>query len=567
MATMTPHDPEVRTALFRFRPRVLRASGLALVVGLVAGLASCGTPRPDAKSSRAEPVTITLPAGFFRKWPKPDLALVLTGSMHGYLLPCGCSRPQLGGLERRYNFVQTLRQKGWPIVAVDVGDIPQREGPVKLPNHQGLLKYVYTMKAYQHIGYASVGIGEYEASLTLATTLGEWALNNPTPRVVVANLKDADTNFPEETKKWELAKVDGTDLKVGVAGLVGRTVAKRMNHKDSHAVFTASGPALDAVLKEMDEAKVDVRVLLYQGSQTLKYEPDPDEKPAKRKIDAEAVECAKAYPQFDVILSLSEEDEPSAEPVWVADPATGRKIMVAALGHKGKYVGVVGVYKTGAAATPFELRYQLADMSEDLKTPEAQARDNPIVKLMEDYTRELRDGKYLARYGQMRHPLQVTVKGVVPTYIGSGKCKKCHDSAYEIWKGTPHSHAYQTLVDAKEPSNRQYDAECIVCHTVGFGYQSGFTDADKTPHLENVGCENCHGPGSEHAAQPNDKKWQALMNAWKAPDDETAAAKAKRHDRIDMFCTTCHDIDNDVTWVNNAFPRKWKKIAHPTVPE
>src|SRR5262249_55118274 len=153
-----------------------------------------------------------LPPHLFRKWPKPDLALVLSGSMHGYLLPCGCSRPQVGGLERRYNFIQTLRQKGWPLVATDAGDVPQQQGPVNLPNIQGLIKYRYAMKALQQTGYTAVGIGQYEASMPLFNALGEWALNEPSPRVVVANLKDADTKFPEQTKKWERAQVAGSDL-------------------------------------------------------------------------------------------------------------------------------------------------------------------------------------------------------------------------------------------------------------------------------------------------------------------------------------------------------------------
>jgi hypothetical protein len=29
-------------------------------------------------------------------------------------------------------------------------------------------------------------------------------------------------------------------------------------------------------------------------------------------------------------------------------------------------------------------------------------------------------------------------------------------------------------------------------------YDSGFISEQKTGHLKNVGCENCHGPGSKH---------------------------------------------------------------------
>ena len=63
----------------------------------------------------------------------------------------------------------------------------------------------------------------------------------------------------------------------------------------------------------------------------------------------------------------------------------------------------------------------------------------------------------------------------------------------------PHAHAYKTLVDAKKPGNRQYDPECIVCHTVGFGHETGFRTAEKTPKLKDLGCEACHGPSTPHA--------------------------------------------------------------------
>src|SRR5205807_9222992 len=141
------------------------------------------------------------PAGKFpgrvlRGWTKPDLVLVLTGQLHGYLLPCGCSDPQVGGLERRYNFLQTIKDNGWPCAAIDLGDVPQRTGPAGLPNQQGLLKYVYSMRALKTMGYSAVGFGEYEVNLGLTNVLASFALNEAPPHVVATNLIDADRNYP-----------------------------------------------------------------------------------------------------------------------------------------------------------------------------------------------------------------------------------------------------------------------------------------------------------------------------------------------------------------------------------
>src|SRR5262245_58717521 len=84
------------------------------------------TFRPAAPARRT---SLELPARLCHGWTKPDLVLVLSGQQHGYLLPCGCSRPQYGGLERRHNLIQILKDRGWPVTAVDLGDIPQDKGP------------------------------------------------------------------------------------------------------------------------------------------------------------------------------------------------------------------------------------------------------------------------------------------------------------------------------------------------------------------------------------------------------------------------------------------------------
>ena len=105
-------------------------------------------------------------------------------------------------MERRYNLIEALRERGWPVAAVDLGNVPQIIAPAGLPNVQGLIKYRYAMKAMAKMGYTAVGLGEYEASMPLTKTLDEYALNNEKPRVVCANLKDPRTsNIPAKPRR------------------------------------------------------------------------------------------------------------------------------------------------------------------------------------------------------------------------------------------------------------------------------------------------------------------------------------------------------------------------------
>ena len=545
--------PPRRLKLSRVRRLQLAAVALLVVSGLAGSGLACWLRPPDANAPPDAPPSGPL-APFFHGWDKPDLVVVVTGDQHGYLLPCGCSSPQKGGLERRSNFIQMLKDRGWPVAAVDLGNVPQVKAPADLPNLQGLIKYRYAMKAMKAMGYTAVGIGANEAAMPLFDCLAEYSLNDPSPAVVSADLLDRDLKYPGMTKPWQAEAVPGSRLTLGVTAVVGPSVYDEIQKKGGAAHFADSAQALTAVLREMNAGKIDARVLLYMGSISQ----------GRPKSPPEAVACAEAFPQFPLIVALDDSDLPRTEPVWATNAKTGAKTMIVSLGEKGKYVGVVGFWRTGRPAQPFELRYQLVEMTEDFKTPKAQEAAQPVLKLMEEYTEELKRDNYLGKYAQMKHPMQATAKGKMPVYVGTERCISCHPAAGEVWEQSKHSHAYQTLVDDTRPSNRQYDPECIVCHTVGFHYQTGFTSAAQTPKLKNVGCESCHGPGSLHSNNPANAEQLALINPWKAPPDEKAEQKAKRMRRIDDFCQQCHDTENDVTWNDGGFERKWPKIVHDT---
>src|SRR5437868_9961039 len=115
--------------------------GLAGVGAVVIGYVLLRNTAQNGNAQDLNPAILNPPAQTFVGWNKPDLAIIVSGEMHGYLQPCGCSDPQKGGLARRYHFMQALKDKGWPVAAIDLGDIAASSGP------QQRLKYVASMKA------------------------------------------------------------------------------------------------------------------------------------------------------------------------------------------------------------------------------------------------------------------------------------------------------------------------------------------------------------------------------------------------------------------------------------
>jgi hypothetical protein len=94
------------------------------------------------------------------------------------------------------------------------------------------------------------------------------------------------------------------------------------------------------------------------------------------------------------------------------------------------------------------------------------------------------------------------VSGPSPRYAGAQACVSCHGTVHSTWMLTVHSQAFTNATFAA--IGGQTNASCLACHTVGYGLPTGFISAARTPQLEGVQCENCHGPAANHAANPGD---------------------------------------------------------------
>ncbi len=176
----------------------------------------------------------------------------------------------------------------------------------------------------------------------------------------------------------------------------------------------------------------------------------------------------------DCLVCPSDADEP----ILVGSP--NRKPLVFSVGRFGRYICRLQIEKA-RVGDRLKVKFHKIAVKENLKP------DASLVDLYKGYQQIVRDRNLLEK-----HPRYVLPNGL--KYVGSRSCKTCHESEYEKWHDTGHAHAYATL----DEMGSQSDPECVVCHVVGMDYESGFVSAEKTEHLKNVGCENCHGPGSEH---------------------------------------------------------------------
>ncbi len=539
------------------------------------------TPKPSEIIAADKPTTKVEPQKLFTDWPagKPDVVLMLSGQTYGYLQKCGCSNPQKGGLERRYNLVEKLRKdKGWEVVGLDVGDTLRtlRFTPTE---KQTLAKYTRVMESMKLMGYQAVAVGEEEYRMGLLKVIGAYSLQpkNDLPRMLIANLENP-ADFVDIPRKGEIITANKTEI--GVVGLTGGPVLKKVGDNKLDPTVKFDPQAIKVVTDVLADWKkkkkaTDVNVLLYQGPFDFRNE--------KGDVVQPAVAAAEALPDFQIIVCLSDYDSaPPAQPFM----ANKKSTMIIRTGVRGQSVGLVGVYKTPKGVN---LYYQLVDMTEEFDTPADKEKGHPILTMLQGYADEVEKKDYLSLISKKRSEQQVAFPGA--KYVGDANCVACHPAEHGAWSKTKHAVAYDALEKiATKPTGRNFDGECIVCHTVGYEYESGFVNKVKTPQLKHVQCENCHGPGSLHADEEiaNGKKAGAQQTHkyvasqkpygnGKLPSLETLKKMTAEHpanrDKIltpaekaaylgvKQMCMKCHDGDNDPKFELETY---WEKVAHPT---
>ena len=474
--------------------------------------------------------------------------LVFAASTAGQLVPCGCSPDQKGGFPRAVSLVKKLRDEVPGLVYVDAGDLlfesaMKRSGPIAA---QDELKAKTLAEGEPMLGAAARGIGPRDLPL--------------------------GGQFCSDTANG-ISLLEG-----GKGGVPGARDTLLVRAGEVPIGLLAAGQSPDARIKERAAA------LKQQGARAVVLIAIPGG-PAWQGAQELARSSRDAGVDFVVLGHLDDpatdpnRAEPGPPPVFSVEghgqsllridlrfPAGAQKAVYLARGEAGKKEELDELDKRIALLTdqarnaPEDMRKRYQDKVAELtqrKSALASSKETipegalvvtaTFLPLTQDAGEDPLAAKLVAAYDERVAAMNLELAKKQPekcpppsrgeaSFIGVSKaskpkgCASCHAQEAEFWANTGHAHAYETLVNVK----KQFSLDCVRCHVTGWQQPGGVCRIDRTEvggagfaehgkGRQDVQCEMCHGPGSQHAADP----------------PEHIAAEVP-----DTVCIRCHEAAN-----------------------
>ena len=432
------------------------------------------------------------------------LVVHFTGDVTGRLEPCGCFTGQYGGLTRLSVWLrETNNASADQTLNVDVGDALAGGEDYHLHQHR------YLTQAFGRMNFAALNIGAREASLSLEQ-LRTLVSDSAVP-LVSANLFAVDSG---EAVAPPIQVVERAGRRIAIVGVVDpRSVAERLG---DGLRIEAMDTALSNLLPAIENEKPDLVVLLAFTD------------------EGGMRELAKRFYEFDIILG-GDVPQPAQHLIRENDS------LISYTTNQARAVGRLILPPTGTKEA--EPGFEMTLLHDGIQ----QSRD--LIELSKSYRDFLRDTPLAVDSpddGDQADNDPNRIPGTASpfTFIGSEACTGCHQEDHTIWAKSGHGHAFETL----KTKGAEADPNCIGCHTVGFGESSGYRREYAGQRLASVGCESCHGPGSEHVSQRS----QALA-------DSAFEVRFKFRKLGEADCTRCHygEFSRPFVW-----KRFWPLIEH-----
>jgi len=187
--------------------------------------------------------------------------------------------------------------------------------------------------------------------------------------------------------------------------------------------------------------------------------------------------------------------------------------------------------------------------------------DLPTLDILEGLKRIAHPTPAEWKYPEPRVPPDRPALGSTRAYVGVFACAVCHRGPrmgyqFSKWRMSAHGRAFAALATdeaykiARAQGMREAPSQseaCLKCHTTAYHDPAGGEGASYSIY-EGVGCEACHGAGSEYARE-------ACMV------DPGAARTAGLKDVTEQTCLRCHENAHDKPF---DYEQALAKIAHPT---
>lgn len=390
-------------------------------------------------------IILTLPSFLSAK----EVTVLFTSSTRNTFLACGCPGNPFGGISQRAYMVDKIKKDKGDVLFLDGGDI----FPLQMSEFEKR-KLGYILSAYSLLRYDAIIPGEADLSEGM-TFLFEEISEKHLPFISTTIFKK-DENvliFPP----YVIKEVNGVKIAVISLTLFEERVLK--------------------IKKLTESVRIDDSALrIGQYIRFLKGRSDIIIALSHSGI-VEAVDLSKQYPEVSFVI----------EGHWAPDyphRTDEGKAPVFNAGKEGEYLGKLDITLNEKNKIT-QIDDEFIPMSKLI--PANEKTDKLFLAYLDEVKKSTKEGESIPE-------LEAYSEGLWDNYSANGKCADCHSGQYDQWIETPHASAFDALVNA----GREYDPECLYCHTTGYGRKGGFVNYDKTPKMISVGCTSCHGVDKKH---------------------------------------------------------------------
>jgi nitrate reductase cytochrome c-type subunit len=393
---------------------------IALLIGINVGCKKSTSTAPSAKQS----------------------FIIISCDTAGWIVPCGCTANQSGGILRRATYLNQL-QANADVLYADAGGAPAGNSPYQQ------VKFESILAGEKLMGISAHNLGASELAFGPAKLRD--IKNRTASPLLSANTRDS--SGAPLTDAVRIVPLAGK--RIAIVGLVSPVFATDSIRIDDPRT------ALAAVESAHQGEYDSILVLAYFPEDQLQ-------------------KFAAASPEVDAVIG-----GPTGQSIV---PRRIGPTLLGAATNKGKFL----VKLSPAASDAGGYTGEIVEMGPTIGNDPVQMQN------LNDYLARLRKEDFSAEQSALVPP---TPPDAPANYrvAGNASCVSCHSAINTSCQATHHMQAWATLVG----KGFEVDSYCQKCHTTAYGLPGGFQSRASSMALTNVGCESCHGPSLAHVADPH----------------------------------------------------------------